>query len=358
MQQMNETDEGKERREHGAGMSFDGAGTDGAGRSDERRCRAAYRAQAKEMKRRIYPNGIDILAMIGIILVSSLAAGLVGGALTWLTEWNTGLVNALTYFLQMGLAITFILVQRRTRQAPTNVLNMHAGRISAPLILWGIVLIFVTGVVIEPLLELFPDKYLEQLNQYIGTGGWSILMTVVLAPVMEETLFRGLIQGSINERDGAAKAILLSALLFGVFHMIPQQAINAFLVGIILGYIYFRTKSLLTVIILHALNNGISYLMLEVLGPSVPIWPCGTCSEAVRSTMQFMGRVSCCSSWGPSPLCAGCRCGKRPERSRKLPVIGRSRNNIRPAVTLNRKRLRPLVFLSRGRWLEKGYYRW
>lgn len=154
MQQMNETDEGKERREHGAGMSSDGAGTDGAGRSDERRCRAAYRAQAKEMKRRIYPNGIDILAMIGIILVSSLAAGLVGGALTWLTEWNTGLVNALTYFLQMGLAITFILVQRRTRQAPTNVLNMHAGRISAPLILWGIVLIFVTGVVIEPLLEL------------------------------------------------------------------------------------------------------------------------------------------------------------------------------------------------------------
>ena len=168
---------------------------------------------------------------------------------------------------------------------------------------------------------------------------------------MEETLFRGLIQGSINERDGAAKAILLSALLFGVFHMIPQQAINAFLVGIILGYIYFRTKSLLTVIILHALNNGISYLMLEVLGPE-------RADMAVRSTMQFMGRVSCCSSWGPSPLCAGCRCGKRPERSRKLPVIGRSRNNIRPAVTLNRKRLRPLVFLSRGRWWEKGYYRW
>lgn len=229
MQQMNETDEGKERREHGAGMFSDGAGTDGAGCSDERRCRAAYRAQAKEMKRRIYPNGIDILAMIGIILVSSLAAGLVGGALTWLTEWNTGLVNALTYFLQMGLAITFILVQRRTRQAPTNVLNMHAGRISAPLILWGIVLIFVTGVVIEPLLELFPDKYLEQLNQYIGTGGWSILMTVVLAPVMEEMLFRGLIQGSINERDGAAKAILLSALLFGVFHMIPSRPSMPFL---------------------------------------------------------------------------------------------------------------------------------
>lgn len=314
MQQMNETDEGKERREHGAGMSSDGAGTDGAGCSDERRCRAAYRAQAKEMKRRIYPNGIDILAMIGIILVSSLAAGLVGGALTWLTEWNTGLVNALTYFLQMGLAITFILVQRRTRQAPTNVLNMHAGRISAPLILWGIVLIFVTGVVIEPLLELFPDKYLEQLNQYIGTGGWSILMTVVLAPVMEETLFRGLIQGSINERDGAAKAILLSALLFGVFHMIPQQAINAFLVGIILGYIYFRTKSLLTVIILHALNNGISYLMLEVLGP-----------ERADMAVRDHARRRCallCSLWG---VCrAACRGGRR--HCAPVAGAGRGRN--------------------------------
>ncbi len=225
------------------------------------------RAADRETRRQLYPNGVDILAIVGILLVSALAAGLVGGALGMFTRWDAGMVMALTYFLQMGLAIAFVLLQRRSRHAPPDVLRFHKGRLSAPLILWGILLISVTGVVIEPLLALFPDEYLDLLYRNIGTGGWSILMTVVLAPVMEETLFRGLIQGSVYERDGAAKSILLSALLFGVFHMIPQQVINAFLVGIILGYIYFRTGSLLTVIILHALNNGISYLMLELLGP-------------------------------------------------------------------------------------------
>lgn len=228
---------------------------------------ASGRPAGGESKRNIYPNGVDILAMVGIILISALAASLIGGLLMIATEWGTGLINALTYFLQMAFAIGFVVIQRHIRKAPANVISLKAGRVSAPLILWGIVLIFVTGVVIEPLLELFPDKYLDQLNQYIGTGGWSILMTVVLAPVMEETLFRGLIQGSIYRRDGAVKSILLSALIFGVFHFIPQQVINAFLIGIILGYIYFRTQSLLTVIILHALNNGVSYLMLELLGP-------------------------------------------------------------------------------------------
>ena len=236
-------------------------------RKTERRQESARRALEKEVKRGIYPNGVDLLAMIGIMLVSALAAGVVGGMLTWLTRWDAGLVNAIAYFLQMGLAIALVFIQRRTRRAPGVTLNLRAGKVSAPLILWGIVLVFVTGVMIEPLLELFPSRYLEQLNLYIGTGGWSILMTVVLAPVMEEVLFRGLIQGALCERDGATKAILLSALLFGVFHMIPQQAINAFFVGIILGYIYYRTRSLLTVIVLHALNNGISYLLLETMGP-------------------------------------------------------------------------------------------
>lgn len=225
------------------------------------------RTWTKEMKRRTYPNAIDILAMAGIILISGLGAGLIYALLTKVTKWDPGMINALTYFLQMGFSISFIIIQRRIRNAPAIVHGFSPGRISAPLILWGIVLILVTGVVIEPLLELFPDQYLDQLNQYIGTGGWSILMTVVLAPVMEETLFRGLIQGSISERDGAAKAILISSLLFGILHGVPQQVINAFLIGIILGYIYFRTRSLLTVIILHALNNGISYLLLELLGP-------------------------------------------------------------------------------------------
>lgn len=221
----------------------------------------------KEMRRRIYPNGADILAMIGCLLVALVVTSVVSWILGRFVAMDEGLCMAITYVLQMGLSIVLIMWQRRLRQVPEAAFKKVNGRLNGPLILWGILLIFVTGIVIEPLLGLLPEFYLEMLNSAIGTGGWTILTTVVLAPIMEETLFRGLIQGAIYRRDGAAKAILISALMFGVFHFIPQQAINAFFVGIILGYIYFRTGSLLTVIIIHALNNAIAYIMLELLGP-------------------------------------------------------------------------------------------
>ena len=96
-------------------------------------------------------------------------------------------------------------------------------------------------------------------------------MTVILAPIMEETLFRGLIQGSITKRYGAIVGILLSALMFGAFHIVPQQAINAFVVGLILGYIYHRSGSLSTVIFIHAANNAFAMLLMLLLGPDADI---------------------------------------------------------------------------------------
>lgn len=220
----------------------------------------------KELRRKIYPNGVDILAIIGIILGSSLVASIVGVILMNYTQAGNGFLIALMYFMQFTLAIGFVAWQRRARGAKTNIVNFTSGKLSAPLILWGILLITVTGIVIEPIISLFPTEYLDLLYKSIGTGGWAILTTVVLAPIMEEVLFRGLIQGSISTKYGATAGILLSALIFGLIHGIPQQVVNAFFIGIILGYIYYRTKSLLTVIILHLLNNGIAYLQLEILG--------------------------------------------------------------------------------------------
>lgn len=242
------------------------------GGPSERLFREHRAALRKTMHRRMYPNAVDLLAVVGILLLAGVLATLIVAMLVWMTDWDQSLITLIGYVIQMGASIAFVAVQQRARQVTSSLWRSKGRRVSAPLILWGLVLIFVTGIVIEPLLDLFPDVYLDQLNQTIGTGGWAILMTVVLAPIMEETLFRGLIQGAITERDGATRGILLSALLFGVIHFIPQQVINAFLVGIILGYIYFRTRSLITVMLLHALNNGVAYLSLELLGPERASW--------------------------------------------------------------------------------------
>lgn len=90
-----------------------------------------------------------------------------------------------------------------------------------------------------------------------------ILMTSVFAPVLEEIIFRGLIQkGLINKGVSPAVAIVVSSLVFGFIHGNPWQFLGASILGVMLGYAYYRTKSLLLPILLHAFNNLIGSLLI------------------------------------------------------------------------------------------------
>jgi membrane protease YdiL (CAAX protease family) len=83
---------------------------------------------------------------------------------------------------------------------------------------------------------------------------------------MEEVLFRGAIQRSLAERFGALRSVLAASAIFALVHIIPQQMVNAFFVGIILGYIYVKTQSLLPVMIIHALNNAMAFVQMKIFG--------------------------------------------------------------------------------------------
>ena len=90
-----------------------------------------------------------------------------------------------------------------------------------------------------------------------------IILTSLMAPLLEEILFRGIIQkGLMNGGLKPINAIALSAFIFGAFHMNPWQFVGAFLLGLVLGLVYYRTQSLLMAILLHAFNNFISSLMI------------------------------------------------------------------------------------------------
>ena len=67
----------------------------------------------------------------------------------------------------------------------------------------------------------------------------------------------------INNGVKPRNAILISALIFGIVHFNPWQFIGAFLLGIVLGVVYFKTKSLLMSIFLHFFNNTIAAIMLK-----------------------------------------------------------------------------------------------
>ncbi len=114
--------------------------------------------------------------------------------------------------------------------------------------------------------EFFGDMY-QQLSNTLSTVAQDnvgiIVLTSLFAPLLEEILFRGIIQkGMINGGMKPSKAIFISAFIFGVFHMNPWQLAGAFLLGLILGWVYYKTQSLLMPILLHAFNNFISSILL------------------------------------------------------------------------------------------------
>jgi len=99
---------------------------------------------------------------------------------------------------------------------------------------------------------------------------WVFAFLVVVAPVTEELMFRGLFLHRLAEGYGPWPAIFGSALCFGIFHILPWQAIGAVVVGIYLGWLAFRTGSIFTAMAAHALFNLVPVAATGLAG-EIPI---------------------------------------------------------------------------------------
>lgn len=219
--------------------------------------------------RRKFPTWVDFFAAIGVFTLSLIVASFV--MLFMLKnageERSSAQITFITYVIQFMPVVAFI-VWQRLKAGRDSGIHFGVRRASLPILLWGVVLIVASGIVIEPLLALFPTEGYDAVKGTIGLGGWAILSTVVAAPILEEALFRGVIFETCRESFGSAVAVFGSALLFGVIHIVPVQVVNAFVVGLILSYIYLRTRSLVAVILLHAINNTIAYATMALFGES------------------------------------------------------------------------------------------
>jgi hypothetical protein len=100
---------------------------------------------------------------------------------------------------------------------------------------------------------------------------WGSLLTlVVVAPLTEELLFRGLILRGFLGNYSVHKAILVSAFLFGAFHLNPWQFTGALVLGAVFAWWFFKTRSLLPCLFGHALNNGLPLMLLAFPQLKIP----------------------------------------------------------------------------------------
>lgn len=93
----------------------------------------------------------------------------------------------------------------------------------------------------------------------------NILLIAVAAPFIEETLFRGLLFGGLRTYFGCWTAITISAVIFSALHLELIGFFPRFMLGVGLGYLYVKHKSLYPAIGLHALNNLIAVLIVSLL---------------------------------------------------------------------------------------------
>ena len=106
--------------------------------------------------------------------------------------------------------------------------------------------------------ELF-NKIFE--NDY-GIYG-AILKVAILAPIVEELIFRGVIMHGLIRNYSKFTAVLVSALLFALFHLNPWQFPATFILGLVLGILMLRTRNIFLCILGHAINNGLVLISMQ-----------------------------------------------------------------------------------------------
>lgn len=101
-------------------------------------------------------------------------------------------------------------------------------------------------------------------NTMTTLGMISILVSVIIvAPIAEEILFRGIVQKELSEAVGAFWAIVLQALLFGLAHGFLVQSIFTAVFGLMLGVLYYKTNNLTVTVLAHMFFNFSSVPQIE-----------------------------------------------------------------------------------------------
>lgn len=192
--------------------------------------------------------GIAGIVILGILLFSP-----VNFLSDYLGEEPAMLVY---YLLSIGvpLWIVYLIRKKKTTKSTFN-FTVSDIRVTAVVMIASVLLLFAVASPVAGLIPI-PEFIKKALMDIVGqTSIYSFVVMVVLAPVFEEIIFRGIMLDGLLERYSPTKSILLSSMLFGLVHLNPWQLVTGLVIGIFAGWIFYRTRSLAMCIIIHATAN-------------------------------------------------------------------------------------------------------
>lgn len=190
---------------------------------------------------------------------------------------NLLLISIIANFVTLG---AFGLFRKLRKHSPTKLFSFHNIRprdcfISAIVALsYSLCFGFVTYNIQFENAKLISQSstYYSQIAPHLGL----VMMVVALllsAPIIEEYICRGIIFAELSQHFSPNITVILSAVIFGVMHLIAGGiilAIGATLMGLILGFIYLRTKSLTIAVIAHMFANLSDFIIELVPNMNTP----------------------------------------------------------------------------------------
>lgn len=192
--------------------------------------------------------GITDMAEQEAYLAESMSSGEVIMIITAIATLVTVIVGALWY-------------RKHTPATDFSLKEVVNGKLVLAMACLGLSLQLLISMCLNAVYPMLPEnlteQYSELMEQLIGGNIWlSLLVTVILAPLAEELLFRGVTMKKAQKIMPFMAANALQALLFGIYHMNWIQGVYAFVLGMILGFTAEYFHSVWASILLHAFVNG------------------------------------------------------------------------------------------------------
>lgn len=243
----------------------------------------------KDLWRLIYPVIIYFavafivqFAAVRVIASAAVANGTItaaGKSTAELQEELNSLINryslhltALTNVVLIPIYILLLMGDEKKRRNSLGIRYTTPGikRLGVVFVLGMSAAVSVNVIVSLSQIARFSPKY-QQVSEVIYSGGlfMEIVSAVISAPILEELFFRGMIYKRLRDMINVKATVVISALFFGAFHGNLVQFVYAFIIGLMLAYVYEKFKTIWAPVIFHIGANLISVLITEFMPQSM-----------------------------------------------------------------------------------------
>lgn len=224
----------------------------------------------KQFKIRYFILTYIVLTILTIVAVVSI------GASQFVSE-------VLQLILSTAL-MAYILWQVRAKDIPFNFASLNeamtpkrwakyvgvtiATKLYAQLLVafFGLVLVILLFDFIQILFKLIGEIPIVTAEMSISHYVVTFITICILAPIWEELFFRGIVLRRLLMKWHAPASIVVSSIIFGLFHLNPSQVLYAGILGLLLGYAYLRTGNIFVPMVLHGVANGVSFIFIVQFG--------------------------------------------------------------------------------------------